>query len=145
MLDNTTQFDWLDYHVPMRKHFKSRVPAANVSRLNEVVATDTYFSDPPAMDVGLFGHGGTTMVQLFCGCQNLITAVYPMRCEGNISAPLKISSVSMVHRILCLATILSLRLAKPSVRSCACTPSKIFNVNHTISIRILQNAVYKRL
>jgi hypothetical protein len=43
----------------MRKHYKSRFPAANVSRFIEVVATDTYFSDTPALDVGLLGHGGT--------------------------------------------------------------------------------------
>jgi hypothetical protein len=84
MLDNTTQFARLDSHLPMQKQFISRFPAANVSQLNEVVATDTYFSNTPAMDVGLLGHGGTTMVQLFCGCQSLITAVYPLQREGNI-------------------------------------------------------------
>jgi hypothetical protein len=73
----------------LRKHFKSRFPAANDSRLNEVVATDTYFSDTPALDVGLLGHGVTTMVQLFCGCQSLLTAVYPMRREGSISGTLE--------------------------------------------------------
>jgi hypothetical protein len=62
---------------------------ANVSRLNEVVATKTYFSDYPTLDVGLLGHGGTKMVQLVCGCQSLFTAVYPMRKEGNISGTLE--------------------------------------------------------
>jgi hypothetical protein len=84
-LDNTTQFAWLDSLLPMRKHFRSRFPAANASRLNEVVATDTYFSDTPALDEGVRGHGGTKKVQLFCGCQRLLTAVYPMQHEGKIS------------------------------------------------------------
>jgi hypothetical protein len=69
----------------MRKHYKSRFAAANNSCLNEFVATSTYFSDTLALDVGLLGHGGTIVVQLFCGCQSLITAVYSMRREDNIS------------------------------------------------------------
>jgi hypothetical protein len=48
-LDHTTQFARLDTCLPLRKHFKSRFPAANDSRLNEVVATDTYFSDTAAL------------------------------------------------------------------------------------------------
>jgi hypothetical protein len=79
----------LDTRLPLRKHFKSRFPAANVNRLNEVVATDTYFSDTPALDDGIMEHGGTTMVQLFCGCSSLLTAVYPMRHENNIAGTLE--------------------------------------------------------
>jgi hypothetical protein len=88
-LENTTQFAWLVTRLPLRQHFKSRFPAANVGRLNEVVATDTYFSDTAALDVGLLGHGGKTMGQLFCGCQSLITDVYPMRRESNNSDTVK--------------------------------------------------------
>jgi hypothetical protein len=84
-LDHTTQLPRLDSRLPLRKHFTSRFPAANVIRLNAVVATDTYFFDTPALDFGLLGHGGTTMVQLFCGCKSLLTDLYPMRHEGNIS------------------------------------------------------------
>ena len=57
-LENTTQFARLDTRLPLRKHYKSRFPAANVSRLN------TYFSDVVAADVGILGHGGATMLQL---------------------------------------------------------------------------------
>ena len=88
-LDHTTQFARLDTRLPLRKHFKSRFPAANVSRLNEVVATDTFFFDTPAMDDGIMGHGGTTMLQLFCGCTSLLTAVYPMRSENNMVSTLE--------------------------------------------------------
>ena len=35
------------------------------------------------------GHGGTKMVQLFCGCSSLLTAVYPMRRENNIAGTLE--------------------------------------------------------
>jgi hypothetical protein len=71
-LDHTTQFACLDNRFPLRKHFKSRFPAANGSRLNEVVATDTYFSDTPSLDNGIMGHGGTKMAQLFCDCSSLV-------------------------------------------------------------------------
>jgi hypothetical protein len=66
-LYHTTQYARLDSCLPLRKHFRSRFPAANVNRLNEVVATDSYFSNTPSLDVGNLCHGGTTMVQLFCG------------------------------------------------------------------------------
>jgi hypothetical protein len=88
-LDPTTQFTRLDTCLPLQKHFKSRFPAANVSRINEVVATNTNFSDTPALDNGIMGHGGTKMVQLFCGCSSLLTAVYPMWRENNIASTLE--------------------------------------------------------
>jgi hypothetical protein len=87
--DNTTQFARLDTRLPLRKHFKSRFPAANISRLNEVVATDTFFYDIPALDDGIMGHGGTTMVQLFCGCSSLLTAVFPMKSESDMAGTLE--------------------------------------------------------
>ena len=51
----------------MRRHYKTRFPAANISRWNEDVATDTFFSDTPAHDDGIPGHGGCTMAQIFTG------------------------------------------------------------------------------
>ena len=45
---------WAQYtgSYPLRKHFKSRFPALNVHQRNEPVATDTIFSDTPAVDNG---------------------------------------------------------------------------------------------
>jgi Reverse transcriptase (RNA-dependent DNA polymerase) len=83
-IDNTTQFARADARLPLRRHFKTRFPAANVNRLNEVVATDTFFSDTPAHDDGILGHGGTTMVQLFCGVTSLLTAVFAMSSESQM-------------------------------------------------------------
>ena len=37
---------------PMKKHLKSRNPALNIPRRHEAVATDTVFSDTPAVDSG---------------------------------------------------------------------------------------------
>ena len=57
---------------PMRKHFKSRFPAFNIPCRNEAVATDTIFSDTPAID------SGVTMAQIFVGKDSLVSDVYPM-------------------------------------------------------------------
>ncbi len=66
-LEHTTQYARATPTFPFRRHFKSRFPGANVPRLNEVVATDTYFADTPAHDDGISGHGGATTAQVFCG------------------------------------------------------------------------------
>ena len=58
---NTTQWATTPTRFPMRKHFKSRFPGFNIPRRNEAVATDTIFSDTPAID------SGVTMAQLFVG------------------------------------------------------------------------------
>jgi hypothetical protein len=89
ILDHRTQFARLDPHLPLCKHFKSRFPAANVSHLNEVVATDIYFLDTPALINGIMGHGGTKLVQLFCSCYSLLTGVYPMRRENSVTGTLE--------------------------------------------------------
>jgi hypothetical protein len=56
--------------------------------LESLKNSDTYFSDTPALDDGIMGHGGNKMAQLFCGCSSLLTAVYPMRRENNIAGTL---------------------------------------------------------
>ena len=56
----------------MRKHFKSRFPSFNIPHRNEAVATDTIFSDTPAID------SGVTMAQIFVGKDSLVSDVYPM-------------------------------------------------------------------
>ena len=38
---------------PMTKHLKSRNPALDIPRRHEAVATDTVFSDTPAVDSGV--------------------------------------------------------------------------------------------
>ena len=51
------------------KYFKSPFPAFNVCRQDEAVATDTVFSDKPAID------DGSTMAQIFVGTQSMVTDV----------------------------------------------------------------------
>ena len=66
-LQHTTQWFRAKMQNRLKKHYKTRFPAANVSRLNEDFATDTLFSDVPAHDDGIPGHGGCKMVQIYVG------------------------------------------------------------------------------
>jgi hypothetical protein len=88
-IDHTTQYARMDTRLPLQKHFKSRFPAANVSRLKKTVATDTFFFDSPALDDGIMGHGGTAMLQLYCGCESQLTAVFPMKTENEMAGTLE--------------------------------------------------------
>jgi hypothetical protein len=68
--DNTTQIARsLQLYGDMRKHFRSRFPAFNVSRRNESVATDTIYSDTPAID------DGSKCAQAFVGRELLVTDI----------------------------------------------------------------------
>ena len=89
MLDKTTQHYRGVVNYPFRKHFKSRFPAANVPRMNEWVATDTYFCDTPAADDGIPGHAGATMVQLYLGLTSGHVSGYPMTSETQIPQTLE--------------------------------------------------------
>ena len=58
---------------PMKRHFKSRNPALNIPRRHEAVATDTVFSDTPAVD------SGVKQAQVFVGRDTLVADAYPMK------------------------------------------------------------------
>ena len=57
----------------MKKHLKSRNPALNILRRHEAVATDTVFSDTPAVD------SGVKQAQVFVGRDTLVDDAYPMK------------------------------------------------------------------
>ena len=57
-------------HDYLKKHFKSRIPVFNIPRRNEPVATDTIFSDTPAIN------DGSTMAQFFVGRETLVCDAY---------------------------------------------------------------------
>ena len=71
----TTQWAVASTRYPMRKHFKSRFPAFNIPRQSEEVATDTIFSDTPAIDSSI------SMAQIFVGKRTLVTDVYPLKSQ----------------------------------------------------------------
>ena len=57
----------------IKKHFKSRSPVFNIPRCSDTVATDTIFSDTPAVD------DGSTMAQFFCGRDTLVCDAYGIK------------------------------------------------------------------
>jgi hypothetical protein len=73
--DITTRWAQSIKHHPFRKHFKSRFPAFNVHRQNKPVATNTVYSDTPAID------SGATSAQIFVGTKSLVTDVYGMKLD----------------------------------------------------------------
>ncbi|KAL7571221.1 hypothetical protein ACA910_008879 [Epithemia clementina (nom. ined.)] len=60
-------------HDYLKKHFKASNPVLNIHRRHEPVATDTIFSDTPAID-----HGGK-MAQIFVGCRTLVYDAYGIK------------------------------------------------------------------
>ena len=73
----------------MRKHFRSRFPAANVRCLPEWYSTDTFISDVAAHDDGIPGHGGCRLVQVYGGLNSELLAGYPMSSETELPTTLK--------------------------------------------------------
>ena len=57
----------------IKKHFRSRNPVFNIPRCSEAVATDTIFSDTPAVD------DGSTRAQFFCGRDTLVCDAYGIK------------------------------------------------------------------
>ena len=58
---------------PMKKHLNSRNPAVTIPRRHEAVATDTVFSDTPAVD------SGVKQAQVFVGRDTLVADAYTMK------------------------------------------------------------------
>ena len=57
------------------KHYKSLFPACNIHRHNKPIATDTIYSDTPAID------SGCKCTQIFVGTKTMVTNVYEMKTE----------------------------------------------------------------
>ena len=63
----------LTQYFPYEKELKSRNPALNIPRRHEAVATDTVFSDTPAVD------SGVKQAQVFVGRDTIVAHAYPMK------------------------------------------------------------------
>jgi hypothetical protein len=71
----TTQYARGRVSDTLKQHWRSRFPACNVKRRNEPVATDTVFSDTPAVD------SGVTAAQVFVGRESLVADVYGLKTD----------------------------------------------------------------
>ena len=65
----------------MKKHLKPRSPALNIPRKHEPVATDTIFSDTPAVESGVI------QAQVFVGRNTLVADDYQLKVQFNLSTP----------------------------------------------------------
>ena len=74
--ESTTQYARTNIgSLQLKKTFKTPFAACNVHRRNEAVATDTVFSDVPAID------DGSIAAQLFVGRESLVSDVYGVKTE----------------------------------------------------------------
>ena len=71
----TTQLAKVDIRLPLRRHFKSRFPQANVNRLHETFSTDTIFASTKAIN-------GESVAQLFVGNKSQLVVPYGMSKES---------------------------------------------------------------
>jgi hypothetical protein len=71
----TTQCAQMPHGAILKKHCKSPFPALNLKRRDEPAATDTVFSDTPAVD------GGETCAQIFVCAETLVTDVHGVKNE----------------------------------------------------------------
>jgi hypothetical protein len=149
-LQATTQFARTAPCYPFRTHFCTRWPAANVDRWNEDVATDTFFSDTPAHDDGIFGHSGCTMAQIYAGKRSSKLVAYGMSSESQMPNTLedlirkhgapnclfsdnaKVQIGKRVRDILCLYSIKDFQ-CKPEYQHHNFAERKIGDVKHTCS------------
>jgi hypothetical protein len=59
----------------LTRHYKSPFPALNIPRRHEPIATDTVYSDTPAID------SGATQAQFYVGTETYVTDVYGMKTD----------------------------------------------------------------
>jgi hypothetical protein len=59
----------------LKKHYKSPFPTLNVHSHEEALATNTVYSDVPAVN------SGVTIAQLFVGLTSTVCYVYPLKTE----------------------------------------------------------------
>ena len=68
--ESTTQYARITMSTILKKHYKSPNPALDVEHQAEPVATDTIYSDTPAVD------SGAISAQVFVGTKSYVTDVY---------------------------------------------------------------------
>jgi len=71
----TTQYAQLPMSTLLKKWYKSPFPALNVHRRDESIATNTIYSDTPAVD------SGATISQVLVGMESPVTDVYAIKTD----------------------------------------------------------------
>ena len=127
-LEHTTQLATSNLRYPMRRHFKSRNPFANVHRLEETVSTDPIFANCKSMDNQYIG------AQIYYGLKSKHIDVYGIKSKGEFP-----NTYRDFIRVLVLYAVIMLRKRRVlrSWTSNASLPSRINGLKHITSIRIL--------
>ena len=114
----------------IKKHFNSHNPVFNIPRRSEAVATDTIFSDTPAVD------DGSTMAQFFVA--EILLSVMPMASNqpNNSSTPSLTTSEKGGPWIPLSVMEANMRSPSESLISFALSSSKIISLNLITNIRI---------
>ena len=128
----TTQYAHMPMSSVLQKHYKSPFPVCNIHRRNESVATDTVYSDTPAID------SGAASAQIFVGTTSLLTDVYGMKTDKQYSLThWKTTCAHEELRTNLSATELRLRSARKFMTSSVLILLATGKAIHTSSIRIL--------
>ena len=130
---HTTQWGASVGTFPMKRHLKSRNPALNVPRRHEAVATETVYSDTPAVD------SGVKLAQLFVGKESLVSDIYPMRSGKQFVNTLgdNICRCSAMDKLI--SDSAKMRSTTRSRTSSGPITSVIGSLNHTIRTKTLLN------
>ena len=120
----------------IKKHFKSRNPVFNIPRRSEAVATDTIFSDTPAVD------DGSTMAQFFCGRDTLVCDAYGIKSTKQFINTLSLIT-SEKGEPWTPSSVMEVNMKSPSeslISSGLCS-FKIISLNLIINTKIRQKIV----
>ena len=113
----------------IKKHFKSRNPVFNIPRHSEAVATDTIFSDTPAVD------DGSTMAQFFCGRDTLVCDAYASNQPNNSSTLSLTTSENTEPWISSSVMEVNMKSFSETLISSVPYSSKIISLNPIINTR----------
>jgi hypothetical protein len=107
---HTTQLTRMPMSTILKKRYKSLNPALNMHPRDKPVATDTIYSDTPAIDCGI------TSAQLFVGTKTHTADVYPIKSDKQFVNTLWTTSNNSAHLPNSSATAHRLRFVNMSSR-----------------------------
>jgi hypothetical protein len=132
--EHTTQLARMPMSTILKKRYKSPNPALNVRPRDKPVATDTIYSDTPAIDCGI------TSAQLFVGTKTHTADVYLSSPINSLSIRFWTISPNTAHLPDSSATAHRLRLVNVSNRFFDPYTFPLGKASRINSIRTLQNA-----
>jgi len=131
----TTQYACIPMSTILKKHFQSPNPALNVPHRNEPVATDTVYSDTPAID------SGVTTAQFFVGCDSMVCDVYGIKSDWQFVNTLEDNIRQRGAPTKLISDHAQVEISEKSKTSYAPSLLVVGKVNHTSNIKTQLNAI----